>query len=180
MTIQARVEVPTPGIRITTDVHRPWGEKLCEVVRALAAIDSAYDGEHLASNTEIEDRVRSFFRTCNEMREALIGEIGALPASASKTQINKQVFAVWPLKLCSAMANTTKHHTRQPTLDERDPISAQIAETIITGGKHARVSLRYWSPSTAEQLVDARKLAHECVEAWREFFKKHGIAEPQC
>lgn len=50
----------------------------------------------------------------------------------------------------------------------------------MTGGKHALVNLRYWSPSTAEQLVDAQKLAHECVDVWREFFKKHGIAEPQC
>ncbi len=179
--VSMKVTVPTPTVIVSPDHHRPWVEKWCSIVRALAAIDDAYDGSTLRGNVEVEEFVRRFFVECNDIKDWLIGDFADLPGSVSKTKINGHYFKEPSLTLCNAMANTSKHHTRKPSESEPNPMSAQIHQTSLTAGLSAKVTLASWSHSNpTKSLVDARQLAHDCVESWRDFFAAHGMAEPAC
>jgi hypothetical protein len=71
------------------------------------------------------------------------------------------------------MAQTTKHHTREP--GKHDPMTARLTEIRSTPhGVGAQVG---WSgASGGSGSEDALDLARRCVRAWRSFFVRRGLA----
>lgn len=176
MTIEAEVSVPTPGVQIEPNSHRPWGEKWCAALRALAALEEAYATR--LDSAETEDRAKRVFNELNDMRDWLLGDT---PPSVHASDITDYYDNEPRLEVTEAVANTYKHHTRT----KKNVPTAKIGKIVFppgaTAGALVTIAVTYPTGSSrADRAEDALASALEAVAAWRDFFKKHNIDEPSC
>lgn len=170
-TIGAVAPVGEVSLKVTRGHDRPWTQKWLAVINSLGALRDAYSGDaRLLGNVEIDSRVESFFVECDHLRDWLKADVAALSGVVA-ADIDRHFKASQPLLTCNAVCNTHKHHTR------RSATTARIRDTELTP-TGARVSIEVdWATSQAT-TVDAMDLAQACVESWRAFFRRFGIAEP--
>lgn len=130
------VGVPRPTIAIGYNAPRPWKQKWQDVLDARGKVTSAYTTKEGQGNEDVRRVVEDFFKTCRELADWLWEN-----ADVDKSAVRGLMERSPSLRLADAMAQTTKHHTRQPR--ERDPITARITEIRVgPDGASARIG---WS-----------------------------------
>jgi len=171
-TIGVATAVGEVSLRITRGDRRPWTEKWQAILHSQKALDAAYSGDaRPLGNTEIDGRVLTFFTECDHLRDWLTGDLAALTA-VTREDIAAHFRASRPLLICNAICNSHKHHTRPP-----GTTTARIRETAITPNG-ARVTIEVDWATPRATTIDALDLANDCIESWRSFLKRFGIAEP--
>lgn len=172
-TIVARVSMPEPSIRVTRNDHRPWFEKGLEVVRLRDQIMQAYAARVPGiGNVEVDAMVTRFCSECHDLRDWLVGDLATLPGLTAKA-IDAHILSAMPLQVCSAVANSHKHHTRRA-----GTTTARIRSTDMTPNG-ARVEIEVDWASEAAMAVDALRLADECLASWSSFLLAQGIKVPR-
>jgi hypothetical protein len=143
--------------------QRNWLRKWRDVLHARKTIFEVYQGDQL----DVDDftrRIEGFFKTCHELGD-WIEESTNLPAKD---------YAKAPptLELCDAVAQTAKHHTRNPKL--KDPITAVVVELFgDTAAIHADIA--WTSNSRPSGRDDALMLADRCIAEWERFFQQNNL-----
>lgn len=162
-------EAPPPTIAIGYPSPRPWRQKWQDVLDALKPIERAYETQKGLSNEDVRRAIEDFFQVCRELADWLWQSTGA-----SKSTVMKRVHGSHYLRLADAIAQTAKHHTRKPTKQNPNPITAGIAEIRIgPGGAQVRID---WSrPNGAKGSRGALDLACGCVRSWRRFLYEQGL-----
>jgi hypothetical protein len=168
-TARAVATAPAPSIAIGHTNPRPWQEKWQDILDALKPIEHAYTTRDGLSNKDVEQDIRGFFRVCREMADWLWKN-----TSLSKDTVMKRVMKSHYLRLADAIAQTTKHHTRDVTRRNPNPITAGIAETRITPDG-ARVRIDWSRPSGSTGSRDALELASGCIRSWRRFLREQNL-----
>jgi hypothetical protein len=144
--------------------RRPWQQKWRDVISSLDAIQETYRQDDL-NNEAVRRQVETFFKDCCELADWLQEQAGNAKAlDYVKTDRD--------LRLCDGMAQTTKHHTRDPNRG-RDPITARISR--VDGGQGVRAEIEWSTPSGSTGTEDALDLAQRCKSAWERFFQRHGL-----
>jgi hypothetical protein len=161
-TAEVRVVALRPTIAIGYNEHRPWRQKWQDLSLALEQLEGAYATEEGQGNEHIRRMVEDFFETCRELADWLWQD--KQNANVTKSAAMGFVMGDRHLRLADAMAQTTKHHTRQGS----DPITARITE-IRVGPDGARAQIGWSRVSGENGSEDALDLARSCVGAWRGF-----------
>ncbi|MEU4242180.1 hypothetical protein [Actinoplanes sp. NPDC026619] len=147
---------------------RPWVERWQDLEDAKQQVEVVCQ-----VGTDISpDRARRaflmFFRLCREAADHIEDETG-LPAQA-------HVHADPALRICDALAQTTKHRTRdkKPGTKDPDPMTARISQVESTpNGERVTIAWNTWHGLTGTE--DALALARRCALAWQRFFQLHGL-----
>lgn len=134
-TVEGHVEFPSPTIAIGYTSPRPWRQKWQDVLDALKPIERAYMTQESLSNEDVRRDIEDFFQACRELADWLWQSTGV-----SKSTVMRRVHGSHYLRLADAIAQTAKHHTRTPTKQNPNPITAGIAE-ICMGPDGARVRI---------------------------------------
>jgi hypothetical protein len=168
-TAEGRVEFPSPTIAIGYPSPRPWQQQWQDILRALKPVERAYMTQGGLSNEDVRRDIENFFKVCRELADWLWQNTGV-----SKPTAIKRVHRSHYLRLADAMAQTAKHHTRIPTYQNPNPITARIAE-IRVEPDGARVRIDWSRPTGAKGSRDALDLAQGCVRSWRRFLHEQGF-----
>lgn len=150
------------SVSIRYNPNRPWQQKWRDVLSGLRQIEQTY-GQNDLDNEIVRRQIEDFFKDCREFADWL-------KHSAGKAEAMNFVATDPDLKLCDALAQTTKHHTRKL----KGSIRAWIAE--IHGGRGVWAEIEWSDPSGNTNTEDALDLARRCVSAWRRFFGHHQLS----
>ena len=159
----ACVATLTATTSIGYNPRRPWPQKWRDVVHGLNELRQSYAQNDL-NNEVVRRQVEEFFKGCRELADWL-------RASAGRGEAMDFVHTNPALKLCDAMAQTTKHHTRHAK-PNGDPITAWIARIHGAGVK---AEIEWSAQSGASGVEDALDLAEQCVAAWESFLRVHQL-----
>jgi hypothetical protein len=161
------------GITIRRGDRRPWEEKWQSLTHHVKVLRDLYENGTPWGNIEVETRVASIFLDSYHLADWLKWDLANLPVT--ETEIVDYVKTSAPLQLADAICNTYKHSTRT----RKGATTAGIRETVMTdGGKRYRVTIEIDWATPAHTNVDGLALAEQNVEAWRVFFRRHGIVPP--
>jgi hypothetical protein len=166
-TAHAKAQAPRPTLRIGYEQERPWQQKWQDLVDRREQIRQAYVTTTGLSNEQVRRIVEHFFAICRELADWL-------KQNAGLTQALDFVTSDPYLRLCDAVAQTTKHHTREG----KDPISARVMN-ISTGPHGISVEIEWTRPSGDNGSADALDLAERCVAAWQRYINRSGSGRPQ-
>ena len=164
-TATVRVYAPIPTIGIGYTDPRPWEQKWQDLLDAQRKVKTAYKGRQ--GNEDVRRTIEDFFNTCRELADWL-WENTSIDESAVRGLIRRSP----SLRLADAMAQTTKHHTRQSR--RGDPITARITN-FSSGPDGISVQIGWSRPSGASGSEEALDLARRCVKAWRRFLARNGL-----
>lgn len=168
-TARAVAVVPVPTIAIGYPISRPWQQKWQDILDALKPIERVYITKDGLSNEDIRRDIEEFFRICREMADWLWQN-----TSLSKGTVMKRVMNSHYLRLADAIAQTAKHHTRDVTRRNPNPITAGIAEIRVTPDG-ARVRIDWSRPRGSTGSRDALELARGCARSWRSFLREQNL-----
>ncbi|WP_432246222.1 hypothetical protein ACRB8A_20120 (plasmid) [Arthrobacter sp. G.S.26] len=151
-----------------------WLSKWDDVTRDYEAAEETLTTEG-TDNRVIRHRLLRFFEDCWHLAEWIKNDTEVPAAVAQK--VVKEAWAAEPMKLCEAVANTSKHHTRRA-----DKATARVMAVKFPQGSGTwapTVTIKIWQPGIAEpQEHDGRTLAAECMAWWRGFIKQNGLPVP--
>ena len=166
-TATARGFAPDPTIAIGYAPQRPWQQKWHDIVDLFEQITNTYRTR--LGNEPVRLMVEDFFGSCRELADWLTKD-------AHNTQALAFVNSHPDLRLCDAIAQTTKHHTRdkQPSNKDPDPVTARITR-VISGPAGVQVEIGWSSVSGTSGTEDALYLARKCMTAWQSFFQQQGL-----
>lgn len=157
------------GVRIDYSIPRPWQQKWLDVTDGLEQIQAIYDQNNI-DDRHIRRSVEQFFEDCRDLADWL-------SQAGKKRQAEDHVYSDPDLLFANAMAQTTKHHTRDPGRNpkkEPDPISARVLTIMGSGGNGVRVEIDFVS-NAFNGRKDALDLAQRCVTAWLSFFPQESL-----
>jgi hypothetical protein len=129
------------------------------------ALTDIYTGNHLDQDG-FTRCVETYFKTCHEVGD-WVEETTRLPAK-------RYVRTAPTLRLCGAISNTGKHHTRRPSKRSVDPINAIVGK-LMSDEKGIHADIEWASRRRGSGKADALKLADDCVAEWKQFFQKHSL-----
>jgi hypothetical protein len=165
------------GAKLTFGNQRPWEEKWQLARDYRDAIAALYVGRSNLSSRERQALVTAFFVECDHLRDWLDGDIASLPGVTSN-DIYSHFKGSQPLQHCNEICNTHKHYSRIRKDGTVAGPTARVREFTANpdGSTQVTIGLEWATP--AETPIDALKLADQCLDSWRAFFKTHGIKEP--
>jgi hypothetical protein len=158
------VVMGAPGVAIGFSDTLSWTEQWSDVKHSYANLQDLYRTAENVPNDEVRRVVKEFFVQCWHMWDWLLRDQDVpITEAILKSFYQGNI----PLKLCNAMANTSKHHTRDSgttavvkTVKFSTTITVDIATTNPAG------------------TIDALKLATDCMRQWRVLLAANNIAEP--
>ena len=151
--------------------HRSWLEQWGRVKNDYADIQEAFSTTGI-DNQAIANRLVIFFQACWNLIDHLKND-KSLPSIDH--QPREEIKTSEAMKICEAMANTSKHHTRW------DPKSAtgHIKEINFSGPRiTAVIHYKQDGVNGEPHDFDAETVATACMAWWRDFFSKHEIDAP--
>lgn len=155
----------TTTVSVPAAPQRTWQRKWRDVKRYHADLAEIYQGNQLDQDN-ITRCIETFFKNCHEVGDWVQEETGL----AAK----KYVRTAPTLRLCDAISNTAKHHTRKPTPRSPDPITATMGDPSgDESGIHA--DIEWTSMSSGSGKADALKLADDCITEWEHFFHQSNL-----
>ncbi|MET3934851.1 hypothetical protein [Arthrobacter sp. OAP107] len=141
--------------------QKSWLEQWGVVERSYEKLKGIYDS--LTDNQIATSTVKEFFIHCWHLKDWLVED---REISVESADIGVLLRTEPDLKVCNAMANTSKHHTLSP-----GKVSARVV-SVVTQPK-GQVTIEITSTSGAEKR-DALELANSCMSIWKKFLKQHG------
>lgn len=136
-------------------------------------IEKIYKGVFSSSghdNDSYDDDVISFFIHCYHIRDWII-HLNVIGVTA--TEIDAYINQHRALMVCADLANGSKHckltrslrTNRQPHIVGKE----KITSTWYTGDSGGEVMKCKYTVLSGEELIDALKLAKECIALWESF-----------
>ncbi|MCG3731114.1 hypothetical protein [Vibrio cincinnatiensis] len=148
-------------------------EQLERVERYLERLRAIYAGEtriSWESRKYHEDDVHSFFLHCHHLQDWVeeLNQIGI-----RKEDISKFIKSYTVLRICTDLANSTKHcklkHQKVTGYKHQPSISgAQHQENMFGNGVKSKFSL-----ISGYACYDALEVAEECFRLWKSFIESH-------
>lgn len=166
--LATEMDMAHPGaLRVTRADHQPWSEKWARAQRRLERVRGMYAGHGEPGNAALEDELSALFDDCNHLREWLKKDSANLPFT--EDDVDEWFWEDEHLKICNAISNSDKHHTRSGT-----QMTARIRDTTA-GAAGAKVEIEvHWATPDA-YAIDGLALAESVVGAFRGFLSQHGI-----
>ncbi|MFD0518573.1 hypothetical protein [Paractinoplanes durhamensis] len=169
MVIQATAAVVGEGLVETNawgigygDVQ-PWTDKWLDLDDARRRVEEAYALPD-CEPAQLRRPILMFFRLCRELADFIEDETG-LSAKAF-------VHSDPDLRVCDALAQVTKHRTR----NNPNSMTARIATFNRTrDGQHVYI---HWRQRDCEGTDDAVDLVVRCLDAWDRFIQQHSLRTP--
>lgn len=155
-------------LRERTLLAKPWLGRADDFYR-LTASSLSILAITLSSSESSKDRLVRFFEDCWHLVEWL-GRDSSVPGIDQK-YVSEAALASPAMKVCEAVANTSKHHTRLPKL----PTALVKSVTLTNGNPTALIK---YSEGNRDTEHDAQPLATECMAWWHQFFADNGIVVP--
>jgi hypothetical protein len=155
--------VLTPRLTFKASVpvgnRRPWQRTWRDVQHDYGALAAAYQRKGV-NDDDFTRRIEVFFKTCRELADWIHRQHPGLDAM---DYVNTES----ALKICDALAQTAKHHTRYKG------ITAKVEELFLeANGARADIA---WTDGSSSGTLDALKLADDCIAEWKAFFQQHGL-----
>ncbi len=147
---------------------RPWVERWRDMDDAWQQVEEICQVRTGVSSDRARRAFLMFFRLCREVADFIEDETDQ-PAQA-------YVQADPTLRICDALAQTTKHRTRnkKPGPKDPDPMTARISHVEGTpNGERVTIEWTTWHGLTG--IEDGLDLARRCVTAWERFFQQYGL-----
>lgn len=137
-----------------------------------AAIDAgrAHD---IASDNYL-DQIHAFFMNCYHLKDWIKND-ASVPIS-TKQVVETYINGSRPLRLCADICNSLKHLSlaSNSRSSENPSFGKKQFALALGAGDPPTISLKY-EVQTASRPEDAFTLATDCVTAWDDFMKKHGL-----
>ncbi|WP_033289964.1 hypothetical protein [Amycolatopsis jejuensis] len=155
-------ESGSAGLGVTFAETRPWYEQWHLVRQQLADVE-----ETLANRREV-DRVKrvieTFFIACTHLGDWISQDPST---KALKTEVEHLPKDDPSWRICRAVANTSKHHTRN------GGITARIQS--ISFAEHGTTATFAWTEHKIVQTEDALVLAKRCMDRWERFLTENNL-----
>lgn len=148
--------------------EQSWLTKWDDVKRDMEAVDDAFSDTDV-DNLIIKHRLVRFFEDCWHLVEWL-GRDAQVSGIDHKYVLNAAL-ASRAMKVCEAVANTSKHHTRHAGLP------TALVKSVTLTHQTPTAQIKY-SEGNSNIDFDAQSSATECVAWWRQFFVDNGIVAP--
>lgn len=117
----------------------------------------------------VKRELENFFTQCLHLGDWLWEDTAT---SLTKLQVQGFITNDPALRVCDAMANTSKHHTR----NKPGAMTARIS-TVATDATGVKVTIT-WSDGLKTGAEDALDLAQRCVASWAAFLLANGLRSP--
>jgi hypothetical protein len=150
--------------------------------RYLIKMENLYAGIFSSSGHDKEaydDDVVSFFIHCYHIRDWLIH---LNKSGITKQQVDLYINKYQALKICSDLANGSKHYklTRSLRTNSQPYISGTGVSSIWhTGNGGGEVMRCIYTISSNAEFFDALELAKECIQLWGSFINELTIMKDQ-
>lgn len=147
-------------------------EQLKRAERYLARIRATYAGTfaQFHDRDQYEDDLLSFFMHCYHVRDWIIR---LNKAGVTARDVDSFINANLCLQLCADLCNGTKHCQldRQTRSGSQPHLAGKTyqASTWFSGSEAGEVLQAKYVIITSDGLVDALRLAEDCMECWSEF-----------
>jgi uncharacterized Zn finger protein (UPF0148 family) len=153
-----------PGIAIGFSDARSWTEQWSDVRHSYAKLQGLYQTTDNVQNDEVRRVVKEFFVRCWHVWDWLMCD----PNVPITEAILKAFYqGNTSLTCCNAMANASKHHTRNS--------GTTAVVKAVNFGKTITVDIATANPAG---IIDALKLATDCMSQWRTLLAANNVAEP--
>lgn len=153
------VEKLFPNWRGQYDRMMRWYERFEEINREKKEKKPDFFKDH--------DTVYAFFQNCYHLKDYIINDPSV---SLPKDDVENYIQRISCLKLCSDIANGTKHLKLTKSKSGLSPIIDPLSVTceLTPKGKIKSYKIKY-SIETEVGYFDAFETATECVQRWKEF-----------
>jgi hypothetical protein len=160
-------------------MYREQYDRMMRWYDRFAAIDAGRVHDRASDN--YLDEIYAFFMNCYHLKDWIIND-GSIPALTSHI-VESYINGSRPLQLCGDICNSLKHLSLRT--DKKVPgkigrsgeapsFGKKLFKLGLGGGNPPTISLEY-EVNTSNGAEDAFKLATDCVTAWDDFMKKHGL-----
>ncbi len=149
-------------------------EQYDRMLRWYARFKRVTEGKGLKDDVEYhKDDMRAFFENCFHLRDWILNdERSGNARNAVKAFVN----VMQCMQVCAEIANSRKHLKLTRTRRKQHPAPGSRGFDLKRGGTTPTIRVSY-TIATASGPRDAFQLATECVEAWKAFFRHHGLHE---
>lgn len=154
----------TVTVAVGWGAERSWLEQWGEIERTHTKLQNLYSSaaEDAREPTSV---VKTFFIQCWHLSDWLRHDKAT---SVQKSDTDSLRDSEPDMKICAAMANSTKHHT----LDKPEWTTARVS--TITTEPTCQVTIEILRTS-GKEYRDALELATSCMSIWRKFLASHGL-----
>lgn len=142
----------------------PWQEQWSTVRQLLAEIEKYYQPGGFPQDWTMKRNVKYFFIECFHLGDRLWEDKAT---GFDEDEIKKFILADPALKICEAVANTSKHRTRRNSKAMVAWVHSVTHNQVVEAGD----AVIKWEQEQNTAEVDALWLAKECYSSWRQFQK---------
>lgn len=164
------------GLTVDYGKVRPWQEQWRAVLEAFARLEDAYRGAPGQQNGDSLKRLPTVFcQDCWHLKDWLQSDTAVPPTVAKLVERYATAVAQHSLNLAGDVANTHKHHGRNPGY--RTARVGQMDSRQDHGLVRVTMRIDWEDPAGKTGSEDALDLARRSVEEWRAFFTTHRLDE---
>lgn len=143
--------------------EKSWLEQWGQVQRSYMKVQNLYTAD--VHNEDAQSVVKDFFIHCWHLSDWLKKD----PAtSVGREDIGALLSTEYDMRVCNAMANTSKHHT---LVDGK--MSVRVSRMVTQ--PQAQVTLEITPVEGEATERDALDLATSCMNIWRRYLKSYGL-----